>query len=190
SSEARVGVAAERPWARQTPVAGSLGGSPEDPFIPFACRRHNGGMLASLLPASSFRQMFPALARQVWLDTPSSPPGAAPVTSALASAIGGWQEGSLDAADWAAAGPQARFSFARYLGAPESHVALLGSVAEAAATVAASLPGRGGAIVAGDGEFRSNLFPWLALEARGYRVIRVPAEGASRTESLLAAIDE
>jgi selenocysteine lyase/cysteine desulfurase len=66
----------------------------------------------------------------------------------------------------------------------------MGSVAEAAATVAASLPGQGGVIVAGDGEFRSNLLPWLALEARGYRVIRVPAEGASRTESLLAAIDE
>ena len=149
-----------------------------------------GRVSAATVPASSFRQVFPALARQVWLDTPSSPPGAAPVTSALASAIAGWQEGSLDAADWAAAGPRARSSFARYLGVPESHVALMGSVAEAAATVAASLPDRGGAIVAGDGEFRSNLLPWLALEARGYRVIRVPAEGASRTESLLAAIDE
>jgi len=43
--------------------------------------------------------------------------------------------------------------------------------------------------VVGDGEFRSNLFPWLALEDRGYRVIRAPDSG-SRTESLLAAIDE
>jgi selenocysteine lyase/cysteine desulfurase len=41
----------------------------------------------------------------------------------------------------------------------------------------------------GDEEFRSNLFPWLALEARGYRIVRVPADSAGRTESLLAAID-
>jgi selenocysteine lyase/cysteine desulfurase len=138
----------------------------------------------------SFRQMFPALERQAWLDTAASAPGATPVTSALASAIASWQEGSLGAADWAAAAPRARAAFARYLGVPQAHVALMGSVAEAAATVAASLPSRGGTIVVGDSEFRSNLFPWLDLEARGYRVIRVPAGGASRTESLAAAINE
>jgi selenocysteine lyase/cysteine desulfurase len=137
----------------------------------------------------SFREMFPSLARQVWLDTPASAPGALPVTAALASAITGWQDGSVGAADWEGAAPRARAGFARYLGVPEAHVALMGSVAEAAATVAASLPGRAGTVVVGDGEFRSNLFPWLALEARGHRVIRVPAGRAGRTESLLAAVD-
>jgi selenocysteine lyase/cysteine desulfurase len=139
---------------------------------------------------SSFRAVFPALARQVWLDTPASAPGAMPVTAALASAITGWQEGSLGAADWEAAGPRARSGLARYLGVPEAHVALMASVAEAATTVAASLLGRDGTVVVGDSEFRSNLFPWLGLQARGYRIIRVPTGGASRTESLLAAIDE
>ena len=134
--------------------------------------------------------MFPALERQAWLDTAASAPGATPVTSALASAVASWLEGSLGAADWEAAAPRARAGFAHYLGVPEEHVALMGSVAEAAATVAASLPSRGGTVVVGDSEFRSNLFPWLALEARGYRIIRVPAGGASRTESLAAAIDE
>lgn len=142
------------------------------------------------MTAGAFREMFPALTRQAWLDTPASAPGAMPVTSALTSAITGWQEGSLGAADWERAAPQARTGFARYLGVPEAHVALMGSVAEAAATVAASLPGRGGSVVVGDSEFRSNLFPWLALEARGYRIVRVPAGSAGRTGSLLAAIDE
>ena len=137
-----------------------------------------------------FRGMFPALTRQAWLDTPASAPGAMPVAAALATAITSWQDGSLDAEGWERAAPQARAGFARYLGVPEAHVALMGSVAEAAATVAASLPGRGGTVVVGDSEFRSNLFPWLALEARGSRVIRVPAGGAGRTDSLLAAIDE
>lgn len=146
--------------------------------------------MTPVMTPAQFREMFPALAWQAWLDTPASAPGAAPVTSALTSAITGWQEGSLGAADWERAAPRARAAFARYLGVPEAHVALMGSVAEAAATVAASLPRRGGTVVVGDGEFRSNLFPWLALEARGYRITRVPAGNADRTESLLAAIDE
>jgi selenocysteine lyase/cysteine desulfurase len=137
-----------------------------------------------------FREMFPALKQQVWLDTPASAPGAVTVTSALISAIEGWREGSLDAAGWEGAAPRARASFAGYLGVPETHVALMGSVAEAAATVAGSLPNRGGTIVISDNEFHSNLFPWLGMEARGYRVIRVPADSASRTESLLGAIDK
>src|SRR5262249_15583087 len=66
----------------------------------------------------------------------------------------------------------------------------MGSVAEAAATVAASLPGRGGTVVVGDGEFRSNLFPWQALQAQGYRIVQVAIVGVSRTEALLGAIDE
>jgi len=134
--------------------------------------------------------MFPALARQAWLDTAASAPGATPVTSALASAIASWHEGLLGAADWEAAAPRVRVAFARYLNVREEHVALMGSVAEAAATVAASLPSRDGTIVVDDGEFRSNLFPWLALGAHGYRIIRVAAGAMGRTEALLRAIDE
>lgn len=157
--------------------------------VPVPADQPNGRPAAATVTPGLFREMFPALAWQVWLDTPASAPGAMPVTAALVSAVAGWQEGSFGAADWEAAAPRARAGFARYLGVPEEHVALMGSVAEAAATVAASLPSQGGTVVVGDGEFRSNLFPWLALEARGYRIIRAP-DGGSRTESLLAAIDE
>jgi len=138
----------------------------------------------------AFRELFPALTHMAWVDTPACAPGAIPVAAALTSAITSWREGTLGAADWELAAPQARAGFARFLGVPEAHVALMGSVAEAAATVAASLPGRGGTVVVGDSEFRSNLFPWLALEARGYRIVRVPADSAGRTDSLLAAINE
>lgn len=136
-----------------------------------------------------FRALFPALAHRVWLDTPASPPGPLPVTAALTEAITAWQDGRLDAEQWEQAAPAARLDFARYLGVPASDVALVGSVAEATATVASSLPPAGDAIIVGDEEFRSNLFPWLALESRGYRIVRVPADPAGRTESLLAAID-
>jgi selenocysteine lyase/cysteine desulfurase len=132
--------------------------------VPVPADQPNGRPAAATVTSGLFREMFPALAWQVWLDTPASAPGAMPVTAALASAVAGWQEGSLGAADWEAAALRARAGFARYLGVPEAHVALMGSVAEAAATVAASLPGQGGTVMVGDGEFRSNLFPWLALE--------------------------
>lgn len=138
----------------------------------------------------AFRALFPALAGRVWLDTPASPPGPLPVTAALTEAVTAWQDGRLDVAGWEEAAPAARFEFARYLGVPAADVALVGSVAEAAATVAASLPAAGGTIVVGDDEFRSNLFPWLTLGAQGYRIVRAPAGPAGRTESLLAAIDE
>lgn len=135
-----------------------------------------------------FRALFPVLAQRVWLDTPASAPGAASVTAALTTAITAWRERPVEAAEWESAAPQARAEFARYLGVPEAHIALMGSVAEAAATVAASLPARSATVVVGDNEFRSNLFPWLTLGAKGYRVVRVPQGRLSRTESLLAAI--
>jgi selenocysteine lyase/cysteine desulfurase len=136
-----------------------------------------------------FRALFPALADRVWLDTPASPPGPLPVTAALTGAITAWQDGRLDASQWEKAAPAARLDFARYLGVPAADVALMGSVAEATATVAASLPPARRAIVVGDEEFGSNLFPWLALEAKGYRIVRALTGPAGRTESLLAAVD-
>lgn len=142
------------------------------------------------LDPAGFRALFPALAAQVWLDTPATPPGAIPVTSALTAAISAWQDGTLGADEWHAATPAARSRFARYLGVLAGHVALMGSVAEAATTVAMSLPERKGTIVVGDDEFRSNLFPWLALRPRGYRVLRPTTGPDGRTESLLAAIDD
>lgn len=76
--------------------------------------------LAEVMNPGLFREMFPALSRQVWLDTPAGAPGAIPVTSTLASAITGWLEGSVGAADWERAAPRARVAFARYLGVPEA----------------------------------------------------------------------
>ena len=138
----------------------------------------------------AFRALFPALADRVWLDTPASPPGPLPVIAALTEAMTAWQDGRLEAAGWETAAPAARAEFARYLGVAAADVAVMGSVAEAAATVAASLPAARRTIVVGDDEFRSNLFPWLTLRARGYQVVRVPTGPAGRTESLLTTIDK
>lgn len=65
-------------------------------------------------------------------------------------------------------------------------MALKGSCAEAAATVAACLPP--GRVVVGAGEYRSDQFPWLALDGGAHQVacVRSP-DGGVRTADLVAA---
>lgn len=59
----------------------------------------------------------------------------------------------------------------------------------AAALVSAGPPG---AILVAQGEFPANVFPWKALEARGFRVHVVPADewGRPREEELLRRLDD
>lgn len=75
--------------------------------------------------------------------------------------------------------------FARLIGADPRGASAVGSHAEAAATVAASLPP--GRVVVSAVDFRSNLFPWFMR----HEVMTVPPrDGATRVEDLIAAMDE
>lgn len=101
-----------------------------------------------------------------------------------------WASGLFDWQAWEGEADATRPLFARLIDAQPSSIALLGSVSEAAATVARSLrpPGR---IVVGAREFRSNLAPWLALRQSGFEVVEVPPNesGVVTTNALLSAID-
>ncbi|MER6945353.1 hypothetical protein ABT294_15130 [Nonomuraea sp. NPDC000554] len=99
-----------------------------------------------------FRELFPALRSTVWLDRP----GARPVVEAMRDTLTAWSSGAFDWLDWDAAAEEARGLFARLTGVGPETVSTVGSLAEAAATVAASMPP--GRIVAPGEEFRSNLF--------------------------------
>jgi selenocysteine lyase/cysteine desulfurase len=135
---------------------------------------------------AQFRALFPATATYTWLDSPGSPPAARPVAEALRAAHDDWLAGDFDWLAWDAVPEQVRRQFAEFLGVSATDVALMGSVAEAAATVAATLPA--GRVVLADEEFRSNLFPWTQLDPVTHQVIRVPSrDGAIRTEDLVAA---
>jgi selenocysteine lyase/cysteine desulfurase len=135
-----------------------------------------------------FRALFPALQRTIWLDTPAAPPAPTPVVNALAGALEQWRVGQFSPSDWEQEALDCRMLFARYVGVPASTVALMSSVAEAAATVAACLPP--GDIVVGDEEYRSNLLPWLAVAAsdRARAVIRASPGVGERTDDLIAAV--
>lgn len=138
---------------------------------------------------ATFRSRFPALERITYLNTATAAPGAMPVLEALRRVQGEWEAGEFSWQGWEAEGEATRDLFGRLVGGAGEDVALMTSVAEAAATVAGSLPS--GRVVVGEREFTSNLFPWLALRDRGFDVVEVPAtDGVVRTEALLEAIDD
>lgn len=138
---------------------------------------------APLLGRDEFRALFPALDEWAWLDTPGSPPGARPVLEAVRGALDDWESGRFSWLAWDATVEAARAAFADYTGVAASRVAVMGSVAEAVSTVAAALPA--GSIVVGENEYRSVLFPLLAL-GPDHPVIRVPESDGVVTAELLA----
>ena len=141
------------------------------------------------LTQEEFRLLFPALRDWAWLDTPGSPPAARPVFEALSSTLRDWLEGRFRWLDWDAALAESRGLFAGLAGVGEATVSAHGSAAEAVATVARSLPP--GSIVVPDGEYRSVLFPLLALDQRRNPVIRVSAKGTvTPTQALAEAVRE
>lgn len=138
---------------------------------------------------TAFRASFPALDRLVWLNTATVPPGATPVLEAVRRALADWERGEFTWEDWEADAYATRGLYAAMLGVPKDTVALMPSVAEAASTVAATLPQ--GTIVVGSREFHSNLYPWIALRDRGFDVVEVPHhDGVVPTGDLAEAVDE
>jgi selenocysteine lyase/cysteine desulfurase len=132
-----------------------------------------------------FRALFPALRSTVWLDTPGAPPGATPVVEVLRETLSAWSSGEFAWHEWDAAADEARTLFAGLVGSEPGGVATLGSLAEAAATVAASLPP--GRVVVPAQDFRSNLFPWSPR----HEVVAVPPrDGSTQVEDLIEALDE
>lgn len=141
------------------------------------------------LSAREFRELFPAARTWTWLDTPGCPPAAEPVAAALSQTVAQWSQGSFDWLSWDARPQDVRAQFARFVGLPADGVALVSSVAEAAATVAAAVPA--GRVVVLDDEFRSNLYPWLGSGRRDLEVVRVPVRpGVSRDRSLAEAVTD
>jgi selenocysteine lyase/cysteine desulfurase len=133
------------------------------------------------------RALVPALERVVYLDTAACAPAVTPVLRAMRRAEDEWAGGRFAWRSWEEEAHGTRDLFARLVGGQGADVALVPSVAHAAAQVAADLPA--GRIVVGEGEFRSNFFPWLALRQRGFEIATVPLrDGAPTTGALVEAI--
>jgi selenocysteine lyase/cysteine desulfurase len=92
------------------------------------------------VPGHEFGRHWPHLTDLVWLNTPSIAPAADAVAAAQWRAIDRWQRGEQVIDDWEDDVEACRTLIARLLGRPRETVALVGSLAEAASLVAASLP--------------------------------------------------
>lgn len=101
------------------------------------------------------------------------PPRAA--FEALEAVLADWRGGRTSWEPWDAVVADARASFARLTGAPVADVAIGAAVSEQIGLVAAALPD-GARVVVPEGEYTSNLFPWLVHADRGVEVASVPLE--------------
>jgi selenocysteine lyase/cysteine desulfurase len=128
-----------------------------------------------VVTGQDFRAIFPALEHWAWLDTPAAPPAAAPVADALDAAIADWRSGHFSWQDWDAAPARCRHAFAQLASVDPATVSLHGSAAESVATVARSLPP--GSVVIPGSDYRSVLYPVLALDQERNPVLRVDGTG-------------
>lgn len=138
---------------------------------------------------SELRGLVPACERFTYLNTAAGSPGVGPVADAVHAAVADWTAGDFVWAAWEGAAEATRRLFASRLRASPDTVSLAPSLAAAASTIAQSLPV--GRVVVGGHEWRSNLFPWLALSARGFDLEVVsPLDGVVSTAALIDAVDE
>lgn len=133
----------------------------------------------TLIGPSQLRDLVPAAQNWSWLDTPAAPPALGPVLESLRTALDDWEAGTFDWQQWEDDARATRGLLADLLGRQADDVAVVGSAAEAVATVASTLPP--GEILVGDAEFRSVLFPWLryADERHSVRRMNVTAKGTT-----------
>jgi selenocysteine lyase/cysteine desulfurase len=145
----------------------------------------------------TFRQAFDALRDLTWLSTAGVAPGARPVVAALRTACDQWANGTFNWIAWESDAEHVRESVAGLMGVPPSTVALLSTLADAAATVARSFAERmprqtaRPRVLVPAIEFRSNLFPWLALADHGWEpmLLQPDRDGLVRTDAIISAID-
>ena len=137
------------------------------------------------------RRLFVATQTQAYLNTATYGPGPRTTVERVEESVRAWQAGRGDWREWEAAGARSRELFGRLIGARADDVALLPTLAIGAGLVAAGLRARPNAnLVVGEAEFRSNLFPWLMQERRGFEIRAVPfREGGPRVEDVVQRID-
>lgn len=121
------------------------------------------------------RSLFPCAARKAFFAHAA----VCPLPSAVAGAISRWAtraagEGQFEHLH-AAAETGCRELAAKLVGGSPDEIAFAGSTSAALAMVAEGLDlGHGDSVVVADRDFPANLHPWLALERKGVRIVRIP----------------
>lgn len=144
-------------------------------------------------PFSSYRKLFPILERTAQLSSCSQSALSLPVRRAIDDYLEVWLQRGADWGYWMEQVALARAEFARMINAEPGDVAVLGSVSDAASSIASALRFEGDRrdIVTTTLDFPSLCHVWLAQQPRGAQVRFVQAEaGGTRTTAQIAeAVD-
>jgi len=121
----------------------------------------------------------------------------APLSKPAREAIGTWASDSADNGDmnwpsWAQRIEQVRTSVAELIGAESEEIALVPNTTAGLSIVAEGFPWKeGDNVVLPDGEFPSNVYPWMNLLDQGVEARRVVMPGPTlEIDRLLAACDQ
>jgi selenocysteine lyase/cysteine desulfurase len=144
-------------------------------------------------PFSSYRKLFPILERTAQLSSCSQSALSLPVRQAIDDYLDVWLRRGADWGYWMEQVALARAEFARMIHADADDIAVLGSVSDAASSIASTLrfePGRD-TVVTTTLDFPSLCHVWLAQQPRGAQVRLVQAQaGETRAaERIIEAID-
>lgn len=139
------------------------------------------------------RDEFPVTQRYRYLDHATLGPLPRRVTEAMTRLLEERaSHGSLCLTRWTEGVEAARARAAAFIGARPEEVAFVKNTTEGVLLAAEAIDWRpGDNVVTPEGEFPANVYPWLALGARGVELRRVPPdpEGRVRAADLLARVD-
>lgn len=139
------------------------------------------------------RREFPVTDRCVYFDHA----GVAPVSRRVADTVSAFiadarDFGRLHYVTWEERAEAVRASAARLVGAGVDEVAFVASTSDGLSTIATGMDWRpGDSVVAVDGEFPANVYPWWALERLGVTTrLAVPVDGRLTVDVIAALIDD
>ncbi|MDM0076307.1 aminotransferase class V-fold PLP-dependent enzyme [Variovorax sp. J2P1-59] len=144
-------------------------------------------------PFSSYRKLFPILDNAIQLSSCSQSALSLPVRQAIDDYLDIWVRRGADWGYWMEQVALARVEFARMIHADVDDIAVLGSVSDAASSIASALrfDADRRSIVTTTLDFPSICHVWLAQQPRGAQVRLVEAEAGSTgtTDRVVGAID-
>jgi selenocysteine lyase/cysteine desulfurase len=141
----------------------------------------------------AYRDEFPVTAECVYFDHAGVAPVSRRVADAVATFIGDARDfARLHYPAWEQRAEEVRGAAARLIGATADELAFVASTSDGLSSVATAFDWRpGDSVVAVDGEFPANVYPWWALRRLGVETRLAPiVEGRLTVDAIAALIDD
>lgn len=142
---------------------------------------------------TKIRREFPVTDRCVYFDHAGVAPVSRRVAEAVATFIADARDfGRLHYPAWEARAEAVRASAARLVGAATEEIAFVASTSDGLSAIATAVDWRpGDSVVAVDGEFPANVYPWWALERLGVATrLAAPVDGRLTVDAIAALLDD